>query len=255
MTTPPARRIRIVAPFRPFVAETGHHQLLSDFDWIDAIRMMKASAERACGCEVHVLTDVDTDLPFPCFKYATTTRRLMLWYLEIAACYLESADCDCDTIALDSDQLIYQDLARWFTRYADLGILVRKPPKSVGGYPILNGVQWWSHKAKVPLAAFYRRALALAMTLPEEELIWGADTIALWKLLAPLAYGMFERDGLRVRMIDANEVIEPLSYEQQCQIDSGKKMRRPYRAVLDFRNTRKLYMRRVFDQTLAEVCA
>lgn len=244
--------IRLVAPFRPFPPETGHHHQLADFDWMDAIRMMSSSARRACGGDFRVLTDVDTDLPFPTFSYRTRTRRLMLWYLEVAACYLDSADFDRDTISLDSDQLIYQDLTRWFSPNAEMAILVRSSAK-LYKLPILNGVQWWRVKAKARLAEFYWRALALAETLPESEIAWGADTVALWRLLSPLAYGIYPREGVRAQMIDTSRIIEPLSLAQIHHLESGLRvpMRHPVLPVLDFRNLRKRYMRRVYDQTLA----
>ncbi len=31
--------IRIVSPYRPFVAESQAHQMLGEFDWIGALRM------------------------------------------------------------------------------------------------------------------------------------------------------------------------------------------------------------------------
>lgn len=242
---------QVVAPFRPFSYETGHHKALADFDWIAAIEMLGDSVKRACGRDLTVLTDIDTILPLRCLHFTTTRRRLMLWYLEIAAVFLESAAFDRDTIALDSDQLIYKDLGRWFLPRADLGILVRKPPKNGPGYPILNGVQWWSYKAKDKLATFYREALAVAENLPEEEIVWGADTVALWRLLFPLAPGTIqERAGLRVNMIQAETVLETFAFDQQEALEQGLPMRQPYRAVLDFRNLRKAYMARAYAATL-----
>lgn len=244
--------MRIVAPFRPFPPEAGHHIELADFDWMDAIRMMSESARLACGCDVRILTDFDTELPFPTFKYASTHRRLMLWYLEIAALYLESDDFDCDTVMLDSDQLVYGNLAGWFSSNVDLGICIRKPPKDAPGLPILNGVQFWSVRAKPRLAAFYRRALEIATTLPEKDLIWGADTEALRILLEPLAPGLWQREGLAVRLIDSNEIIQALSSGQIRALDAGK-LTRPARPVLCFRNLRKPFMRPVFEATLASL--
>lgn len=248
--------MRVVAPFRPLPAEYDHHKALSDFDWMDAIRMMSESVRRACHCDVHVLTDVDTDLPMPALKYVTHHRRLMLWYLEVCACYLASADFDQDTVMLDSDQLIYDDLSRWFAPDVDLGVLVRElPPKDPNGFPILNGVQWWAFHAKDRLVAFYRQALAIAQELPEEQIAWGADTIALQRLVEPYAIGeTVERLGLRVRQIEADDVIERLSGKLIRQLNAGVRIERS-RAVLDFRNRRKPFMRPVFAATLGALVA
>lgn len=242
--------MRIVAPFRPFPLEAPHHVEVAEngFDWMDAIRMMSLSAAEACQCEVRVLTDVDTDLPFQTFKYHTTQRRLMLWYLEICAAYLESNDFDQDTVMLDSDQLVYSDLSGWFVPYMDLGICIRKPPKGASGFPILNGVQFWSIRGKARLGAFYRRALDIAERLPEEDILWGADTEALRMLLQPLEVGLHQRDSLTVRLIDSRDVIHALSAGQIRQLQAGT-LPRPIRPVLDFRNLRKTFMRRVYEAT------
>jgi hypothetical protein len=243
--------VRFVAPYRPFPPEAPHHQELAAFDWIAAIRQMSDSVQRVHpGCPVHVITDVDTDLPVPTLQYDTRTRRLMLWYLEICACYLLSTDFDRDTIMLDSDQLIYGDLTKWFAPYMDLGICVRRTPKNAPGLPILNGVQFWPIKGKRVLAEFYLRALEIAQTLSEKDLVWGADTVALDRLLAPLQLGIQQRDGVRVRLIDANDVIEALSQTQIRHLSVGK-MQKPTRPVLCFRNTRKPFMADVYRQTIA----
>jgi len=242
--------IRVVAPFRPFPPEAPHHQELAAFDWMDAIAMLTDSVRASCGVELRVLTDVDTDLPCSTLQYQTTHRRLMLWYLEIAACYLDSPAFDRDTIALDSDQLVYQDLASWFASRMDIGIVIRATPKGLPGFPILNGVQFWAHRAKAKLVEFYRDALAIAEQLPEADIVWGADTVALCRLLEPLSVGMHDRSGLRVRFIQGNDLIEALSLVQIRHLEAGK-MQRPTRPVLDFRNTRKPYMRAVYEATIA----
>jgi hypothetical protein len=235
-------------------AEYDHHKALMDFDWHGAIRMMSDSVARSCGQSVQVLTDVDTDLPFDCLKYVTTHRRLMLWYLEIAAVYLASDDFDRDTIALDSDQLVFGDLARWFAPLMDLGILARPlPPKDPEGFTILNGVQLWSHRAKPALAAFYRQALALAETLPEDVIAWGADTVALQMLLDPVVDylgAIVPRAGLRVRLLAADDVLERLSSTQIRHLQSGERITRT-RDVLDFRNMRKRFMKEFYAATFA----
>lgn len=247
------REIRVVAPYRPFVPESIWHQESAGFDWIHAIRMMSRSVEIACRCPSFVITDVDTELPLPAFRYHTHHRRLMLWYLEIAAAYLESGDFDRDTIMLDSDQLIYKSLAPWFRRGVDLTIMIRpKVPREHGRLPILNGVQWWSAKAKPQLSAFYRRALAIAESAPEDRLVWGADTDALCDLLEPLEVGIQDRAGLRVLMVDSDEVLSALCTTEIRWL----KERRPFwpaRAVLDFRGRRKVHMPQVYASTIAKM--
>ncbi len=254
------RGLRVVAPFRPFPPEAVHHRALPAFDWIDAIRMMADSAARAGMPLVQVITDVDTDLPVPCLHYVTHERRLMLWYLEIAACYLESDAFDRDTVLVDADQLIYQDLAKWFAKDADLGILVRtRAPKGDRlQLPILNGVQFFAHRGKPRLAAFYREALARAQTLPEPLLVWGADTVALAQLLAPLDIGRQTRGDLQVQLIDSNHVLTALSATHVRWLEAGKFERfLQVHPVLDFRGQyRKGFMRAVYEATiLARVAA
>ncbi len=249
------RGIRIVAPYRPFPPESALHQELADFDWPEAIRMMAHSAQLACHCPVSILTDVDTAVPIHAFTYVTTERRLMLWTLEVACCYLESDDFDRDTVMLDVDQLIYGDLARWIPYGGvpvHLGVLIRPTAKHQGtplGQPFLNGVQWWLRRERRPLIAFYRQALDLARGLPEASLQWGADTEAVRTLLEPLEVGLQERAGLTVRMIQASEVLEALSELQIAQLGEGR-MVWPTRDVLDFRWTRKPYMRAVYEATI-----
>lgn len=244
------RGIRVIAPFRPFAPESVLHKGLSDFDWIDAIRMMRHSAELAGQCPVHVITDVDTDLPVPTLKYHTTHRRLMLWYVEVVLRYLESADFDRDTVMLDSDQLVYGNLAPWFTPGVDLGVLIRPTPKhTVMGQPVLNGVQFLAVKGRDCLVDFYRRMLDLAQTLPEDSLVWGADTEALRLMLEPLSLGLHERAGARVHMIDFSSVLEAMNTQQIQWLREGR-MPRPARAVLDFRYRRKEFMRPVYEATI-----
>jgi hypothetical protein len=250
------RDVRFVAPFRPMPAECEHHKALPEFDWIAAIRMMRESVYRAGRATVYVLTDVDTDLPFPMLRYKTTHRRLMLWYLEVCLAYLASEDFDRDTIMLDSDQLVFGDLSRWFETNMDLGLLVRPPPpRDKGGYLILNGVQFWAVQAKDRLVDFYRQALAIAVALPEAQIAWGADTIALQQLIAPYAIGStVPRAGVRVRMIFADSVLERCSRAQIHNIRDGQ-VPVVNRDVVDFRNRRKEFMADFYKATLGQVVA
>ena len=244
--------IRVVAPFRPFPPESALHKDLADFDWLQALRMMVHSAQLACRCPVHAITDVDTDLPVPSLQYVSTRRRLMLWTLEACALYLESPDFDRDTVMLDVDQLVYRDLAPFFKKGVDLSVLVRPDDKHLvadGGQPLLNGVQFWRHKAKPRLAAFYRRALEVAEGLSEDRLAWGADTDAVRDLLAPLEVGIVTRQGLTVDMFDASTILETFNsgHAQVLEKGIGPWPRRP---VFDFRWTRKLAMPGVYRATI-----
>lgn len=239
------RPIRIVAPFRPFPPESELHRSLASFDWIDALRMCVDSAASSCGCPVHAITDVETTLPVPMLRYETRERRLMLWTLEACACYLASDDFDRDTVMLDVDQLVVRDLAPFFPS-ADLGVLMRPTPKHSVGEPLLNGVQFWSVAAKPRLATFYRAVLARARQLPEADICWGADTIALRQALEPLAIGQQDRQGLSVEMIHFGTVLEAWSTEQRAALAAGQLIG-PTRPVVDFRWKRKLSMRSVYD--------
>lgn len=252
-----SRPLRLVAAFRPFPPESELHREMAAFDWMDALRMLHASGRHACQCDVRILTDVDTELPVPTLRYETQHRRLMLWILEVCLRYLESDDFDRDTIALDCDQLIFGDLAQIVTSNADLVVCIRpteKHKRSPESMPLLNGVQVWRHAAKKRLVAFYRQALVVAEALPEDRLVWGADTDALRILLEPLDLGLKERAGLRVHMVDAATVIETMSELHARWMQEGSRFW-PSRPVFDFRWTRKIWMRPVFDYLLAGVVA
>lgn len=245
--------IRLVAPFLPLPAENDHHKALADFDWFGAIRMLSHSAEVACGVPVQVITDVDASLPVPCLRYPTSHRRLMLWVLEVCVRYLESDDFDRDTVVLDCDQLIYQDLAPFFRPNIDLGVLVRPTHKHKDTWKkVLNGVQFWSVRGKQRLGVFYREALARAERMSDNLITWGADTEALRSLLEPVsAGGLQHRFGARVEMIDYARVLEAFS---QAQIDGLQQGTAPIplRAVTDFRYRRKVWMRQAYEMTLAK---
>jgi len=247
--------IRIVAPFRPFPPEAPHHLEQPSFDWIGAIRMLSHSTRVACGVDVQVITDVDTSLPVPMLQYHTTHRRLMLWYLEVACCYLESPDFDRDTVMLDSDQLVFGDLRAYFRSSIDLAILIRPqlPKDDPASLPILNGVQFWGYRAQTRLAAFYRQALDIAVSLPDDQLVWGADTTALARLLAPLEINaVVNRCGLRIWMMNSDKLLRALNRADLRQLHKGRAPC-PLPAVLDFRWTRKPFMRPVYEQTIAGV--
>ena len=244
---------RIVAPFLPLEPEAVHHQRLAAeaFDWPGAIAMLADSVKRTIGCPFHVITDVAADMTAaPTLRYSTRERRLMLWNLEVAACYVESDDFDRDTVMVDSDQLIYGDLGQWFRPRVDLGILIRPKPMRI---PILNGVQFLAHRGKERLSAFYRKALEIARGLSDDEIRWGADTHALRMLLEPLTAGIHKRAGLTVSLMDHRPILMPLTETQIAVLQQHGRFNQPAAPVLDFRYTRKRYLKAVYEASFAPV--
>lgn len=237
----------VVSPYRPFEPESREHQALGAFDWIDAVRMLGTSVSRACGCPMLTLTDEDTDLPVPSLRYRTKERRLMLWILEVSLRFLESADFDQDTVLISPDSLVYHDLRPWFL--GDLTVVIRPSPKYVQR-PLLNGLQWWKHRAKPQLITFYRTALRNARTLPEDIIRWGADTQPIVDLIAPIAPGLHERAGLEVVMLPRAWVLETLSADMVRQLEEHTQVDPPTVPVMDFRFLRKKSMRAYFDATV-----
>jgi hypothetical protein len=247
--------LRLVAPFLRLPPQSDHHRALPAFDWLGAIRMMSDSAERCCGVPVQVITDSGADMPLPCVRYETSHRRLMLWVLEVSLRYLESDDFDRDTVALDCDQLIYQDLRPFFAVKADLGLLIRPTMKHRHTWKkLLNGVQFWAVAGKARLIPFYREALAKAEQMSDALIDWGADTAAVCELIEPVELGLIKRAGLTLNLMDYQRVLEALSEEQIKGLARGVTPR-PMRAVLDFRYRRKAYMAEVYDLTIGAVRA
>lgn len=234
--------MRVVTPFRPFEPESREHLELGDFDWVGATVMLRASVERSCRCETVIITDVDTTLGRS-FQYVTTRRRLMLWILEVCLRYLESDNFDQDTVMVSPDILVLSDLRPFFQ--ADLGVIVRSADKFQNERPLLNSVQWWRVEAKDRLVDFYRHAIDIAETLPEDVICWGADTEPLLRLLSPLDLGLSARAGLTVHAVDQREVMASFSRRILRQMREG----RPYQgqALMDFKYLRKLHMREFFD--------
>jgi hypothetical protein len=198
--------MKVVSPFRPFVPESSAHLALGPFDWVGALQMLRSSVRHHCACETFAITDVDTALPGPTYRYETQERRLMLWLLEVALCYLRSDDFDDDTMLISPDTLVTADLSRWFR--ADLGVMVRTAAK-YADKPLLNGVQCWRVAAKNRLVAFYAQALEGARQSVPDLIRWGADTSALVDLLTPLQAGHFARAGLSVFGFEAWQVFRP----------------------------------------------
>lgn len=244
------RSIRIVAPFRPCPLEADVQQVTANFDWTAAIQMMAHSATLACCCPVHVITDLETDLPVETLRYPTTHRRLMLWTLEACASYLESDDFDRDTVMLDCDQLIFDDLEPFFANNVDLGLLIRPTHRHKETWKkLLNGVQFWHVRGKPRLAEFYRQALARAEAMNDDLIRWGADTAAIREMIEPFDLGRHDRSGLSVHLMDYNRVLAALSEEQILGMSKGVAPI-AWRPVLDFRYGRKRFMAQAYAMTI-----
>jgi hypothetical protein len=233
------RRIRLVAPFKPCPLETHTHQTLGADFWMGALSLLNESAQISNNVSVFALTDQTSHLPIPTLRYDTTETRLMLWLLEVCVAYLRSDNFDRDTVMLDVDQLIVKDLRPYFTE-ADLAVCLRKPPRRPNGMRILNGVQFWRHRGKAQLIAFYEFVLETARTMSEGSIRWGADGFALRDCLEPLENNYHVRHGCRVAFLPATNIIEEWTSQHQREALNGRFLcGGPRRPVLDFRNRRK----------------
>jgi hypothetical protein len=126
-----------------------------------------------------------------------------------------------------------------------LGVLVRTHPKHVRK-PILNGMQWWRHRAKRALCEFYDSALEIAQTLPEPLQRWGADTEPLRLLLDPISEGLHRRHGLDVAMMPSGSIMESLTTNMVIAMHrQGTAW--PHVPVVDFKWKRKWHMREYYD--------
>lgn len=244
------RPMRAVSPYRPFAPESLAHQELGPFDWVGAIEMLRTSVTQSNACETVVITDVDTEVSGPTFHYRTVERRLMLWILEVAHCYVHSDDFDCDTVMLSPDLLVFGSLREWMSDYFTVLMRTRYP-----GHPILNAVQFWPVTRKKTLQAFYAQALAIGRALPERYLRWGGDTEPLCQLLAPLAPGLVMREGKPLaRLIESNEVLQAFTSEMGAAMERGVAVP-PVRPIVDFRFLRKRFMKSYFDATIGREVA
>jgi FkbM family methyltransferase len=230
--------MRIVTPFRPFVAESVEQKNLGPFDWLGAIDMLRESARRSCGIEVVSITDVDTELAAPSLQFRTEHRRLMPWIVEVALRYIESDAFDQDTIMVSPDVLVFGNPGAWF-KHADfdLGMLARHHPAR----PLINSVQFWPVARRAPLRTLYRAVFESLGELSEEQLVWGGDTTPFVKLFGPVEPGRISiRHGGRVRFLDLESVMTAYS-------DVLNRRERPDRLV-DFRYLRKHCMRAFFER-------
>lgn len=239
--------MKVVTPYRPFTPESLEHERLGAFDWLAAIEMLAASVRR-CGGQTIALTDLHTKVPVSAIRFETREPRLMLWLLEVMLKYLSSPAFDRDTVMITPDALVFEDLSPYF--FADLGIIVRLDPK-FSAIPILNSVQWWRHRAKPRLIAFYTEVLAIARALPEEWLVWGADSEPLRQLLQPLSPGVHQRAGLRVALLPTTWVMDGISGPIMRRLEEGESIDwPPPLPILDFRSSRKQFMRAYYNATL-----
>lgn len=239
--------MKVVTPFRPFVPESASHRKLGPFDWVGACEQLRASVTLACICDTAILTDDETPVPGLAYRYPVRETRLMLWLLDVWAQYLESDAFNDDTVMISPDSLVYADLRPYFR--ADLGVVVRVADK-YRDKPLLNGVQFWRHAAKDRLVGLYRQALAVAKTLPEDTIRWGADTEAIHRLIAPLQSGRFERAGLSIDGIPRWSFLGEANHADQDRIARGLPPKAPPLPVMDFKARRKLFMADYFDATL-----
>lgn len=235
----------VVTPYRPQAAASESHRRLGPFDWIDAIRMLEASVRRSCRCPTVALSSAA--LPVSTFRYATESRHLMPWILEICLRYLESDDFRDDTVMISPDMLVFRDLSPWFS--ADLGLLVRTAAK-YRRRPLLNGVQWWRHRAKARLVAFYREAWRRSLALPEALQVWGGDTEPLLALAPAVIDGEARVGALSIVGIPHEDVMQAMNHDEELALSRRQPIARPSKAVVDFRYLRKRAMRAYFDATI-----
>lgn len=231
---------RAVSPYRPFAPESASHRALGAFDWPRALGWLAASVRQSCGVETVVLTDEVTALPVPAFRFPTAEPRLMLWILEVSLAYLASPHFDRDTVLLSPDTMVRGDLSGYFG--GDLSLLVRSHPK-YARRPLLNAAQWWPAASRDRLIAFYREALAIGRALPDNLMTWGADSESIRRLIAPIDPGMQIRSGLRVRQIEARDVL--VSVSPRFPAETANIIKVP---VVDFKGWRKRLMAEYADR-------
>lgn len=237
--------MRIVTPFRPFRPESFEHKDLGRFDWVEAIRMLRTSAKRACGLEVLTITDADTELPVPALKYQTEHRRLMPWIVEVALKYVESDDFDQDTVMVSPDILVFGDLGRWFRdKDYDLGLLARPPGRLRDMNPMLNSVQFWPRKSRDAIRRLYCLVAERLGSLSEEQLVWGGDTTPFIELFGPVEVNRVHgHPAGRVRFLNADDVMLTFSGPLMWKSTPDR--------LVDFRYKRKLMMPEYFRRKFA----
>jgi len=241
--------VKIIAAYHRIEPYTEHHIALAaeGFDWIEALRMLRRSAQLRAGVETFVITD--QDLPVPHYRYSTTESYLMLWILEVTLKYLESDDFDQNTVFLGADELVLKPLN--FFLHADFDIAITSRPRldKYKDKPLMTGLMWFPVASRDKLIAFYRKALEIGRSLPTGQKRWGADTTPIVELLAPIQSGTYQRSGMTVCVFPWPTLAEagPVFIRKFRQ---GKPPREDI-AVLDFkywykRNMVEIY-RRLFE--------
>lgn len=220
---------RQIEPYMPM-----HRELAGKFDWIEALKMLHASARMNARLEVFAITD--QKLSVPSYRYRTTEQLLMLWILEISALYLESKEFDQNTVFISPDSLVCGPLNA-FSDF-DIGLVARRG-KFREAKSLMNGLQFWPIKARDKLVALYREALRIARTLEPKIQQWGADTMPLIQLLGPIVAGAYIRFGMRVKIFDPKALL--LCSVQAGEME-GKGSIKPRCRVVDFKFNRKLWM-------------
>ncbi len=186
-------------------------------------------------------------MPAPAYRYETVAARLQQWLIEIRLAYLGSGAFDQDTVLISPDTLLMGPVDAGFRRQVDLSILVRAGDRFQGWKQILNTAQWWRRASKDALVGFYAQAAEVGAALPEPYQLWGGDTEALYRLLAPVRVGTVHRAGLRVQMVPAPELFRSLSAVDIRQLQAGRVPGRPGVPLLDFKYHRKAHMRSAFQ--------
>ncbi len=239
--------MKIVSPYRPFAPYISNHLELG-FDWVGALEMLQASIASVAPCPFYALTDMDADVKVPAHRYPTTEPRLMVWLIEAWHAYITSPDFDQDTVMLSPDMLLCQPIAHVFNQKFDLGLAVRTEPKFFDKRPLLNGIHFWRHSAKVELGAFFAAALDRVRLFDNALLRWGGDAEAVWQLVQPIAATdrVVKRAGLRVGVLPAVSILRSVSSPEMTHAARGTRMTRPEIPVMDFRYRRKASMPAVF---------
>lgn len=231
--------MKVVTPYRRITPYTKYHVRLANegFDWLDAIRMLASSAEKRSGVATYALTNEPLSVPH--YAYECGEQELMLWLLEVCACYLESEQFDQNTVCISPDSLVYRHLDIFDGEF-DIAFSCRKNSPAAEKKPLMNGAQWWSHAAKDRLAALFRECLEMARRLPEGLRRWGADTVPLLELLGPVEEGIWSRHGITVRYLPPGSMRTMTTTTMRKE-----KMGAPVR-VVDFKGWSKLLMRAYF---------
>jgi hypothetical protein len=236
----------IVSPYKPIPPERAHsdhtREKLGDFDWVDALRMLAASAARF-DYPVYAITD--TELPVPHYRFNTVQPDLMIWILEVSLAYLSSEYFTEDTAFICPDSLVNEPCMA-MTGF-DLAIAVRFEQKHAPR-PILNSVQLWPVAAKAKLIDFYTRCMEYALASPQGA-EWGGDTVPLEKVLAPLDPGLQSRAGLNVLMLPHERLLRTINSQDIRLLDEGMQPGRKSTFVIDFKYTRKKHMQAYFEAT------